>query len=371
MYVALDKNNNLVSIEEANKFKLYYCPSCKGRLIVKKGDIKIHHFAHKSKEECDNWDEMSVWHKDWQNQFDIKYREVSLGEHRADICIDNNTVVEFQNSYLNVQEWNKRIEFYSKNHNLIFLVNNHNKKNISLTKYCIMNETLKSDYTWTYPSKTIPNPINYHLFIELNDNRIVWVANKKTTTWDNFSGYMELTRKEFINIVLNINAGNLKTYEAIFKKCKNTNFFKNFEEEYGRRLKNKIASIRLKGFEKIKEINYAKQYIKNNQVKADIIQVNKKYHDDIKMLKIWYEEQLDKLEREYVNRFKVLGELKEDRIKELLKSEQEIKDMVVNYKTGIDTFLQLLDDVGIDKDPKEKKLSEEKKIIKKYKRTYK
>ena len=47
---ALDEVNTVTSIYTASKNKRYYCPvpSCAGELIVKKGDIRAHHFAHKN-----------------------------------------------------------------------------------------------------------------------------------------------------------------------------------------------------------------------------------------------------------------------------------------------------------------------------------
>jgi hypothetical protein len=48
---ALDKETNkYVTPFEANKKKQYKCPECLKDLIIRKGDIKIHHFAHKSEE---------------------------------------------------------------------------------------------------------------------------------------------------------------------------------------------------------------------------------------------------------------------------------------------------------------------------------
>ena len=51
---ALDKDNNLVSIDEVKRGRSNVrCPYCQGELIAKKGKIKAHHFAH-TEETC-NW----------------------------------------------------------------------------------------------------------------------------------------------------------------------------------------------------------------------------------------------------------------------------------------------------------------------------
>ena len=38
--------------QDAIKENEYICPSCEEKVILKKGRIKIHHFAHKSDSEC-------------------------------------------------------------------------------------------------------------------------------------------------------------------------------------------------------------------------------------------------------------------------------------------------------------------------------
>lgn len=52
--LALNGENNWVHIDEAERKCLYFCPDpyCKGELVVKKGDIKQHHFAHKKEIDC-------------------------------------------------------------------------------------------------------------------------------------------------------------------------------------------------------------------------------------------------------------------------------------------------------------------------------
>ena len=45
---ALDKNCNLISIENASKGNEYFCINCGAVMITKLGDIRRHHFAHKA-----------------------------------------------------------------------------------------------------------------------------------------------------------------------------------------------------------------------------------------------------------------------------------------------------------------------------------
>ena len=43
---AIDFENNYVSPSDALKGKTYKCIECNNRVILRKGDIRIHHFAH-------------------------------------------------------------------------------------------------------------------------------------------------------------------------------------------------------------------------------------------------------------------------------------------------------------------------------------
>lgn len=118
MYLANNINGNRVYIDEADKENKYFCPLCGSEVIVKHGSVRIPHFAHKSNIECDDWsNDMSEWHKNWQNQFPVASREVIIENdnkiHRADICISD-TIIEFQHSYINAEEFEARNQFYRK-----------------------------------------------------------------------------------------------------------------------------------------------------------------------------------------------------------------------------------------------------------------
>jgi len=47
-----DKESNIVGPEAAEKDKSYFCPSCGDVIILKRGEIKVPHFAHKSNGVC-------------------------------------------------------------------------------------------------------------------------------------------------------------------------------------------------------------------------------------------------------------------------------------------------------------------------------
>ena len=101
MLIAIDKDGKRVHIDDANKTEKYYCPSCKSELILKRGEERIHHFAHRKCDECkDSWHyDMTDWHYQWQNRFPPECQEVVKnhnGEtHRADVLIDHIEKVDF------------------------------------------------------------------------------------------------------------------------------------------------------------------------------------------------------------------------------------------------------------------------------------
>ena len=120
MQFALDKNGNRVNINKALRSESYYCPCCGSKMVLRMGDIRVHHFAHSTDSICkDTWHyDMTEWHYEWQNRFPAKYQEVVKikdgVKHRADILIEEKKVViEFQHSPLSPDEFEDRNTFYN------------------------------------------------------------------------------------------------------------------------------------------------------------------------------------------------------------------------------------------------------------------
>jgi hypothetical protein len=89
------------------------CPCCGGLLIAKCGQIKTHHWAHESKEDCDTWSEpIGPWHLWWQNLVRREYIEVTKGIHRADIVGSRDVVVELQHSPISPEDISAREAHY-------------------------------------------------------------------------------------------------------------------------------------------------------------------------------------------------------------------------------------------------------------------
>lgn len=106
--------------KEATKGVKGFCPICKSELIAKMGDIKIDHWAHKIKRNCDQWWENETpWHRSWKNHFPIEWQEVihrdEDGEkHIADVKTDEGWIIEFQHSPIKPEERGTRNKFYKK-----------------------------------------------------------------------------------------------------------------------------------------------------------------------------------------------------------------------------------------------------------------
>ena len=106
---------------EAAKGAKGICPNCGSELIAKCGDIKVNHWAHKGIRNCDPWWENETeWHRQWKGNFPTEWQEIIFPDektsekHIADICTPQEIVVEFQHSYIDPNERNKRESFYKK-----------------------------------------------------------------------------------------------------------------------------------------------------------------------------------------------------------------------------------------------------------------
>jgi len=85
MYKATDKTGEVkyyASKELKDEDLAFYCQGCGGQMILKAGDIKVPHFAHKGAD-CGyfKYNVMSDWHKAWQSHFP---------EDRKEVCITDN-----------------------------------------------------------------------------------------------------------------------------------------------------------------------------------------------------------------------------------------------------------------------------------------
>ena len=209
MYIALDTNNLRTHINNAISRGEYFCPCCGAPLIVKRGDVIRHHFAHKHTYKCrDSWHreyDISKWHYEWQKLYpeDNQEIQIDLGYiiHRADVMIDR-TVVEFQHSSISTEKFADRNNFYfNLGYKVIWLFDftaeYENKKILSLE-----NNTFK----WTSPKNTFKNyttlNIESELFFQLvsseTDKCIVKISEISSSGFENFTISDWYTKEEFL-----------------------------------------------------------------------------------------------------------------------------------------------------------------------------
>lgn len=141
------KNNERIEAQKGIKNAI--CPICEEIVIPKCGQIKIHHWAHKNKENCDPWWENETeWHRQWKDNFPKEYQEIIqynyiTGEkHVADVKTETGIVLEFQHSYMEITEQRSREEFYK---NMIWVIDARKyydkfKKNIEKLNHCGTNK---------------------------------------------------------------------------------------------------------------------------------------------------------------------------------------------------------------------------------------
>ena len=108
---------------EAEPKAIAFCPSCEEKLQAKCGPLKVWHWSHIRKVDCDPWYEPETeWHLSWKRLFGTENCEVVMPPHRADILGNFDVVIELQHSSISIDEIKERERFYKK---MIWLVDAH------------------------------------------------------------------------------------------------------------------------------------------------------------------------------------------------------------------------------------------------------
>ncbi len=123
---------NGVKSETAPKL-LGICQYCSKRMISKCGRIKLWHWAHSPKRNCDKWWEPETeWHRKWKNYFPKEYQEIlhidqnTHEKHIADIKTRDGLVIELQNSAILHEELESREKYYQK---MVWIINGESYRN--------------------------------------------------------------------------------------------------------------------------------------------------------------------------------------------------------------------------------------------------
>lgn len=205
MQFALDNEGKRVYAEGAEREISYVCPLCGEPVILRRGEIKVAHFAHKSGHECcDGWHyDMSEWHLRMQMYFDEQYREVVVEKdgvrHRADILM-NGVVIEFQHSSLSAEEFRDRNDFYlSCGYKVVWVIDIYDKYEMSQAE--ITNEdTNKLFMRWKYPRAYLryaPCPSVKTLDVTIFLYWLGWMGGYEEEGYENVSRVEWSTKDEY------------------------------------------------------------------------------------------------------------------------------------------------------------------------------
>lgn len=93
------------------------CPRCHTELIAKCGEIRVKHWAHKNRLQCDDWMEQdNEWRSRWLDAFPPQWQEVVIEHeeesHFADLQTPQNTIILLHQSHLTAEMIRIREAFY-------------------------------------------------------------------------------------------------------------------------------------------------------------------------------------------------------------------------------------------------------------------
>lgn len=122
MLVALDGGQRLLA-DHASRGLDYRCPGCGEPVVLKAGEIVVHHFAHAPGSLCSYGLGESARHMRMKHNLLLWFQNVELeccvvADHRADAVVTtpkgNRLVVECQVSPISVTEWRRRTRDYNR-----------------------------------------------------------------------------------------------------------------------------------------------------------------------------------------------------------------------------------------------------------------
>ncbi len=212
--------------EAETNLKGAVCQVCKSEVIAKCGNIKIHHWAHKSRKKCDHWWENETqWHRAWKNHFPIDWQEVvhisKTGEkHIADVKLPKGLVVEFQHSPIKPEEILARNNFYE---NIIWVVDGKRRKSDEkkFEETIKFSKELRGKRMYLNESTLLKNWSNIH--------KTVFFDFGKTSLWGISDGWIiEFEKDDFIEGVKM--GGKTLTY-LLKEKVKNLHLKERQKEE--------------------------------------------------------------------------------------------------------------------------------------------
>ncbi|MFA4826028.1 MAG: competence protein CoiA family protein [Methanoregula sp.] len=204
MEFALSENNERIVASPGAKG---FCSLCGEFLIPKCGKIRIHHWAHKTREDCDPWWEGETdWHRQWKNFVEEKFREITIIKdgikHRADVQLPSPSeiIFEFQRKPLSIDERQERENFYVK---MIWVIHFSKDKILEITERKMYLPMFGDSYVKVKSfSEGFFRPLHpCPIFLDFDDGEMFWI--REFDDYDNMRArwfYGRFIRKiDFIN----------------------------------------------------------------------------------------------------------------------------------------------------------------------------
>ncbi|WP_423189704.1 competence protein CoiA [Alkalibacterium sp. f15] len=136
MFIAIDKQHNIIKASDYRNNKEYFCPACKEELIFKNGSIYQSHFSHKNNSDCQTFSEgetpehmegkllLYKWFKKEKIEVQLEAFLPAL-KQRPDLLIDNkgtNIAIEYQCSPISKETIISRTRGYNINGYNVFWI---------------------------------------------------------------------------------------------------------------------------------------------------------------------------------------------------------------------------------------------------------
>ncbi len=162
MIIAKDSNGNRVHANSAEKGYKYYCQACGEEVRLRRGLKNIAHFAHLQDTKCFfcvDKDNKTEWHRRMQNYFPEEaqekwFKDEETGrDYYADVFLEeSNTVLEFQHSHIDEDEFVRRTDFHLKNKRKIAWFFDESSQSSNNTYGMFKHKEDQSDYwyNWMY-----------------------------------------------------------------------------------------------------------------------------------------------------------------------------------------------------------------------------
>lgn len=185
MFYAVDEAGNRIEPSEGARAK---CPVCEGEVYARCGDINVNHWAHQSREECDEWAESDTeWHKEWKESFPAEWVEQVVendGErHVADVLHPNGTVIKLQHNRPDPDSIRQRENFFGAG-NMLWLFDTRDAVE-RFVKWKEKEKYNEYSFTWKNARKRVAFPRGY-VYLDL-ERRILQL--KKMQIHPPFRGF--------------------------------------------------------------------------------------------------------------------------------------------------------------------------------------